>query len=130
MNLKPTEVAREPRKKNSRADKNSARLQNERASRLTIRSVVPHHFNFTSFSLRADTANDSSNSSLVKDVPWFAHVSRDFFPGVTQASRATRTRGGGVCGRYYGRTKGLFAPSHGSGGSPTAPPPHQPSYFA
>ncbi|KAI4500052.1 hypothetical protein M0802_004922 [Mischocyttarus mexicanus] len=29
---------------------------------------------------------------------------------------ARHTRGGGVCGRY-GRTKGLFAPSHGSGGS-------------
>lgn len=47
-----------------------------------------------------------------------------------EASRATRTRGGGVCGRYYGRTKGLFAPSHGSGGSPSALPPHQPCYFA
>lgn len=47
-----------------------------------------------------------------------------------KTSRTTRTRGGGVCGRYYGRTKGLFASSRGSGGSPTVPSPHQPCYFA
>ena len=41
-------------------------------------------------------------------------------------SRATHTRGGGVCGRY-GRTKGLFAPL---GGLERLCHPTKPCYFA